>query len=242
MSESIFANHSGNDRPNPLRNFVCELRLLLRSMLNVRAMVPRRFQLALAVAGGLMILTSLVAIALPLLLGKLVDSVQAAQAEGLSGRAMMAMAGTYLAGIAGVVLLREALSLVRRFLVESTCTRIDKYMSIRVVSHLMQVDLSRLTHEKIGALHGRIFRSVDGFMRLLRIGFLDFLPALLTGVFALIAATSKNAWLGSIMLGVIPVSLMLTAWQLVSQKNVRLQLIRSREDLDGTVVEQLSGI
>jgi ATP-binding cassette subfamily B protein len=138
--------------------------------------------------------------------------------------------------------MREGLNLIRRYLVESTCTRIDKHMSVRVVSHLMQADLSRLTHEKLGALHGRIFRSVDGFMRLLRIGFLDFLPALLTGLLALVAATTKNVWLGLIMLGVIPTSLLLTAWQLVSQKNVRLQLIRSREELDGTVVEQLSGI
>jgi len=44
------------------------------------------------------------------------------------------------------------------------------------------------------------------------------------------------------MIGVIPTSLLLTAWQLISQKNVRLQLIRSREELDGTIVEQLGGI
>jgi ATP-binding cassette subfamily B protein len=91
-------------------------------------------------------------------------------------------------------------------------------------------------------LHGRIFRSVEGFMRLLRLAFLDFFPALLTGVFALVAALTKQPWMGVVMVGVIPTSLMLTAWQLVSQKNVRLQLIRSREELDGTVVEQLSGI
>jgi ATP-binding cassette subfamily B protein len=242
MNLPISFNTSSMCGPNPLRNFLSELRLLVHSALKVRSMVPRRFQLALGTAGGLMVLTSLVAIALPLLLGKLVDSVQAANSGGVSGRAMIAMASYYLAGIAAVVLLREALNLVRRFLVESTCTRIDKHVSVRVVSHLMQADLSRLTHEKIGALHGRIFRSVDGFMRLLRIGFLDFLPALLTGLFALVAATTKNPWLGLIMLGVIPSSLVLTAWQLVSQKNVRLQLIRSREELDGTVVEQLSGI
>ena len=95
---------------------------------------------------------------------------------------------------------------------------------------------------KNSALHGRIFRSVDGFMRLLRLAFLEFFPALLTGVFALTAATTRQPYVGLVMLGVIPISLLLTAWQLVSQKNVRLQLIRSREELDGTVVEQLSGI
>jgi ATP-binding cassette subfamily B protein len=228
--------------PGAFGNFVRELRLLGRSATKVRALVPHRFQAALAVAASLMVLTSLVATALPILLGRLVDQVQKGHEQGLSGHTMFRAIVFWLAVIAGVVLLREVLNLIRRFLVESTCTRIDKFMGVRVVSHLMQVDLSRLTHEKLGALHGRIFRSVDGFMRLLRLAFLDFFPALLTGIFALVAATTKQPWLGLVMLGVIPSSLLLTAWQLVSQKNVRLQLIRSREELDGTVVEQLSGI
>src|SRR5262249_47038326 len=45
-----------------------------------------------------------------------------------------------------------------------------------------------------------------------------------------------------VMAGVIPVSLFLTIRQLVSQKGVRLALIRSRELMDGTVVEQLAGL
>lgn len=53
---------------------------------------------------------------------------------------------------------------------------------------------------------------------------------------------SKQPWLGVIMAGVIPTSIGLTIWQLISQKGVRLKLIRSREEMDGTVVEQLSGI
>jgi ATP-binding cassette subfamily B protein len=44
------------------------------------------------------------------------------------------------------------------------------------------------------------------------------------------------------MAGVVPVSITLTVRQLISQKGVRLKLIRSREIMDGTVVEQLGGI
>src|SRR5438445_1350369 len=44
------------------------------------------------------------------------------------------------------------------------------------------------------------------------------------------------------MLGVVPISLFLTIRQLISQKGVRLALLRSREVMDGTVVEQLGGI
>lgn len=44
------------------------------------------------------------------------------------------------------------------------------------------------------------------------------------------------------MAGVIPVSLAITALQLMSQKGIRLSIMRSREELDGTIVEQLGGI
>src|SRR5205085_11905924 len=83
---------------------------------------------------------------------------------------------------------------------------------------------------------------VDGFVRFLRVGFLDFFPALLTGVFALLAAISKQPWLGLVMVGVVPMAVLLTIRQLISQKGVRLKLMRCCEEIDGAVVEQLSGI
>ena len=96
--------------------------------------------------------------------------------------------------------------------------------------------------EKVGALHGRMLRSVSGLVRFLRLSFLDFFPAILTGLFALLAVVSKQPRLGLIMAGVVPVGLLLVVRQLVSQKGIRLQLLRSKEGLDGTVVEQLNGI
>ena len=64
-------------------------------------------------------------------------------------------------------------------------------------------------------------RSIDGLVRFLRLGFLVFLPALLTGAFALAMALFKQPYLGLVMIGVIPTSITLTIWQLVSQKGVR---------------------
>jgi ATP-binding cassette subfamily B protein len=206
-------------------------------------MVPRRFKWALGGAALLMALASACATAVPLVIGYLIDGIKDRTAPPqATGEAVFQFATYCLVGIAGLVLLREGLHVFRRYLVESTCTRIDKHMSVRVVSHLLQVELSKLTHEKIGALHGRIFRGIDGYMRLLRMSFLEFFPALLTGIFALMAALTKQPWVGLAMVGVIPISLLLTAWQLRSQKGVRIQLNRRREDLDGTVVEQLGGI
>ena len=83
---------------------------------------------------------------------------------------------------------------------------------------------------------------MDGFVRFLRVGFLDFFPALLTGAFALAAAVGKQPLLGLIMLGVIPTTLFLTIRQLLSQKGVRLELLRRCEEIDGAVVENMSGL
>ena len=91
------------------------------------------------------------------------------------------MAATYLAVIAVAYLVRESMNVLRRFLVERTCTRIDKDMYVRVVAHLMKVDLTVLAQDHIGALYGRINRSVEGLVRFLRLTFLEFAPALLHG-------------------------------------------------------------
>jgi len=113
---------------------------------------------------------------------------------------------------------------------------------VRVIDNTMRADLAALSAEKIGALQGRIGRSVLGAVRLVRLALLDFLPPLATGLFALIAALTKQPILAVVMLGVIPASLLLTARQLASQKGVRLRLMRGREQIDGAVVELFGGL
>ena len=78
-------------------------------------------------------------------------------------------------------------------------------------------------------------------MRFLRVGFLDFVPALIVGTFALSATLLKQPKIALAMAGVIPVSLGLTIWQLITQKGIRLDLLHSRERIDGTVTEQFAG-
>src|SRR5205823_10876801 len=169
--------------------------------------------------------------------GQLIDRLQAAMEQGWTREAMYHTAMAFLAMIAFVYAVRECLKVVQSYLVENTCTRMEKIMAVKVVAHLMKIDLGNLSHEKIGALHGRISRSTVGFVRLLRLVFLSLVPVTITGGFAVATSLAKQPWLGLIMLGVMLVSVGLTIWQLVSQKGVRLTLIRSREDMDGTVVE-----
>ncbi len=219
-----------------------ELRMICHRAHQVWTMVPSSHKWAFVVAVVLMTLTSSSAVAVSLTLGRLVDDVNNGVQQRSSANELLGTAAALLGIIAGLVLLREVLNVLRRYLVENTCTRLDKLLSVKVVSHLLKADLGSLTHEKVGSLNGRIFRSVDGFMRFLRVGFLDFLPVTLTGLLALGAAFVKAPLIGLLMVGVIPVSVALTAKQLLSQKDIRLKLIRNREELDGTVVELLGGL
>ena len=219
-----------------------EMRQIFRRGRQVWNLIPVGFKWALGSAVFVMACTSACNTAMPLLLGELVDGVKNGDDKHLPASAMYTYAFWILLAVVGVYLAREALNVLRRYLVENVCTRLNRDMSVRLVSHLMKGDLSTLNQERVGALHGRILRSVDGFIRFLRGGFIDFFPAILTGLFAIITAVAKQPLLGLVMVGVIPMAVYLTIRQLLSQKGVRLKLLRSCEEIDGAVVENMSGL
>ena len=204
-------------------------------------LVLRRQRLALGGAAILMAMTSATNTAVALILGRLVDAV--ASTHGAVDRGQVwGVVGGLLGLIAAAYVVREGFHVARRYLVENTCTRINRDITLRLLSHQMMIDLSRMTQDKVGALHGRTVRSADGLTRFLRLGFLDFLPALFTGAFALAAAVTKSPYLGFVMLGVIPAAVFLTVRQLISQKGIRLELMRNCEEIDGTIDELFGGL
>src|SRR5262249_43452462 len=147
-----------------VKGFFAELQLMARRARQAWRLIPRRHKLALLGAALVMALTSLCNTALPVLLGRLVHRIIQGTQEGLSHPALYEIAAWFLLWIGGTYLLREALNVLRRYLVENACTRINRDMNVRLVSHLMKTDLGALSHERVGALHGRIFRSVDGLV------------------------------------------------------------------------------
>lgn len=173
-------------------------------------------------------------------IGKLVDSL-----VGFTGRPStewrtpLIMA---LALIAGVYILKESLQLLRRWVVGRTTARIERNMTVRLVGHLLRVDLGALARERVGSLHGRISRSVEGFVKFLKVSFGDFIPAVLLACFALGTGMKEDWRVGLVTLCVVPVSVLITVWQVTSQKGIRIALLHAKEGLDGTVVEQLGGL
>ena len=222
-----------------LRGIARELGTIARRGRHVWRLVPWRQRLGLFAALVVMAMASLANTVVPVCLGRLVD---AASRPGITRSDLSAAATLYLSLIAVAYLIRESMNVLRRFLVERTCTRIDKDTYVRVVAHLMKVDLSVLGRDQVGALYGRITRSIEGLIRFLRVTFLEFVPAIFTGSFALIAAFTQQPKVALAMLMVAPISVGLTIGQIITQKGIRLDLLRTRERMDGTVVEQLGGI
>ena len=219
-----------------------EVQDIARRGRDVWRLVPTAQKRSLIGAGLVMAAAAKASTVIPVILKDLFNDLQRGTTQGLDKASLIRLSLASL-GIIGVAyLVRESMNVLRRYLVENACTRIDKDLCVRLVGHLMEVDLATLSHEQVGALHGRIHRSVEGYVRFLRITFLDFFPAIFMGLFALQTAFSQQPKIAIAMACVVPISMGLTIWQLITQKGIRLDLLRIREAMDGTVVEQLAGI
>lgn len=196
---------------------------------------------ALGTATCIMAITGASTTGVALLLGSLVDRVKLGLSDQWSRNQILSAAGWVLGAIALLYLVREFLNVLRRNLVDRVLAGLSRDLLCKIVDHVLHLDLQILSQEKVGSLHGKVMRSVDGVIRFVRILFLDCLPAAFTGAFALAAAVTKSPLLGLTMIGVVPISLWLTLRQLNSQREVRLKLMRDCEEIDGAIVEQLNG-
>src|SRR5438132_1158223 len=119
----------------PVEGFWRELQNIANLGRQVGTLVSGPHRGALGLAVMVMAFGSAASTAIPLYLGKLVDSVNPETSRGLSQEAVTRAALGYLAVIGLAYLLREGLNVLRRYLVENACTRIDRDMCVRLVSH-----------------------------------------------------------------------------------------------------------
>jgi len=183
----------------------------------------------MAIAG---VLTNIPAVAL----GKLVDQLAELQEIEFS------IALPYIFLIVVVILLREALTVVRKYFVENIATQTEKKQTVHAIERVLKADIARINAQQIGSLHGRIFRSIQGLVRIIKLGFLDFFPTFFTAIAAMGIAFYQKPTLATIMILVIPAGLYIVIRQVASQKGIRVALLRGKEKIDGTVVEMLGGI
>ena len=190
----------------------------------------------------LILVTSGAANAVPVLLGQMVDAIQASGDHGSLGHQWVGVAILYLALIGGAVPVRETFQAGSKYIIRRACGRIDRDLTVGLVGHLFRENLLTLSKAQVGGLHGRAMRSIEGFIAFLKVAFKDFFPAALGVATALAYGFYRQPILGLAMLAAIPTTLLIASRQLAVQKPLHLELLRARDRLDGMVVEQLQGI
>ena len=55
--------------------------------------------------------------------------------------------------IIGIILAREALTVVRKYFVENIATQTEKKQTVNVIEHLLKTDIANITQQQICSLH-----------------------------------------------------------------------------------------
>lgn len=142
-----------------------------------------------------------------------------------------------------VNVVNEVIKIVRRVLVEDTATRTEKKARGMVIKSLLMAPLSYFRKNMTGNIHGRLNRCLDGTIKLEKLLFMDFAPAIFNAIAAIITIfLTLPITLALPMLLVIPIGVFIVLKQINSQKGIRVELLESKSSMDGTIVELINGI
>ncbi len=137
----------------------------------------------------------------------------------------------------------EIIKIIRRVMVEDVATRTEKKARGLVIKSLLMAPLSYFRQNMTGNIHGRLNRCLDGTIRLVKLLFMDFAPAIFNSIAAIITIfITLPISLALPMLLVIPIGIFLVLMQINSQRGIRVELLESKSGMDGTIVELINGI
>jgi len=200
-------------------------------------LLRKKDQRILLFATLLMLITGILANGPAIILGKMVDKL-------IGGAALQFdVVIPFVLVLLGVIMAQEVLTVIRKFLIENIATQTDKEQTVHVIAQLLKADIGGyLYKQQIGSLYGRIFRSIEGLVKIVKLTFLDFMPVLFTALAAIGIAFFEMPLMASVMILIIPTGLYIIVKQVSSQKGIRVALLRKKEEVDGKVVEMLGGI
>jgi len=142
-----------------------------------------------------------------------------------------------------VNVVNEVIKIIRRVMVEDTATRTEKRARGMVIQSLLMAPLSYFRENMTGNIHGRMNRCLEGTVKLEKLLFMDFAPAVFNSIAAIITIfITLPITLALPMLLVIPIGVFIVFKQINSQKGIRIELLESKSQMDGTIVELINGI
>ena len=175
---------------------------------------------------------------LPLAVGYLTDDVLAGGADVAFARAVPVLLVILVTSV-----VNETIKVVRRLLVENAATQAEKNARALAAESLLRAPMYYFRQNMTGNIHGRLNRSIEGVSKLIKLLSMDFAPAVFNGVAAIVVIFVKLPPLVALMIVlVLPVGTAIVLRQIHTQKGIRVELLESKADLDGTMVELLGGI
>ena len=142
-----------------------------------------------------------------------------------------------------VTVANELIKILRRIMVEDTATKTEKKARGIVISSLLKAPLSYFKENMTGNIHGRLNRCLEGTVKLEKLLFMDFAPAIFNSLAAIIVIlTTLPVFLGLPMLLVIPIGTAIVFRQISTQRGIRVELLDTKAAMDGSIVELLNGI
>lgn len=142
-----------------------------------------------------------------------------------------------------VNVVNEVIKIIRRVMVEDTATRTEKNARGMVIKSLLMAPLAYFRENMTGNIHGRMNRCLEGTVKLEKLLFMDFAPAVFNSIAAIITIfITLPVILALPMMLVIPLGVFIVFKQISSQKGIRVELLESKSEMDGTIVELINGI
>ncbi|MBQ3408180.1 MAG: ABC transporter ATP-binding protein [Clostridia bacterium] len=142
-----------------------------------------------------------------------------------------------------VNVINEIIKIIRRVLVEDVATRTEKKARGMVIKSLLMAPLSYFRANMTGNIHGKLNRSLEGTVKLEKLLFMDFAPAIFNSIAAIITIfITLPPILALPMMLVIPIGVWIVMKQIKSQKGIRVELLESKSQMDGSIVELINGI
>lgn len=149
----------------------------------------------------------------------------------------------FLGFILAVNIVNELIKILRRVMVEDTATRTEKKARGIVIISLLKAPLDYFKKNMTGNIHGRLNRCLEGTVKLEKLLFMDFAPAIFNSIAAIVVIfTTLPVILALPMLLVIPIGIAIVLRQITTQRGIRVELLETKSAMDGTIVELLNGI
>ena len=182
-------------------------------------------------------ISALLSQVLPLAVGYLTDDILVG--DGVA----FARAVPVLLLILVTTIVNEVIKVIRRLLVERAATQAEKNGRTLAAESLLHAPMGYFRQNMTGNIHGRLNRSLEGVTRLIKLVSMDFAPAVFNGIAAIGVIFAKlPVGVALLMLLVLPLGTLIVLRQIHTQKGIRVELMESKSELDGTMVELLGGI